>query len=66
MPSRGRGRGGGGRGNNRMPSAFDQQVFMEAISVVTSITAQASVVATTFERTNATEGQGATSNLQGF
>ena len=49
-----------------MPLAFDQQAFMEAISAATAIIARASVVVATLARTSATEGQGGTSNLQGF
>ena len=66
MASRGRGHRGGGRSNNQPPPAFDQQAFLEAISAASAIIAQASVVAATFARTSATEGQGGTSNLRGF
>ena len=54
MVSRGRGHRGGGRDNNQPPPAFDQQAFIEAISVIVATIAQ----------TSATGGQGGTSNLQ--
>ena len=66
MASRGRGHISGGWGNNQPPPAFDQQAFLEAISTATTIIAQANAVVATFARTSATEGQGGTSNLQGF
>ena len=66
MASRGRGRRGGGRGNNQPPPAFDQQAFMEAISVVTATIVQASVVATTIAQASANVDQGGSSNLQRF
>ena len=47
MASRGRGRRGDGRNNNQLPSAFDQQAFIEAIGATTAAIAQVSVVATT-------------------
>ena len=49
-----------------MPLAFDQQAYIEAISVATAIIAQVSAVDATFARTSAMEGQGGTSNLHGF
>ena len=66
MASWGRGHRGGGQGNNQPPRAFDQQAFLEVISIATAIIAQASVVVATFARTSATEGQGGMSDLQGF
>ena len=56
MASRGRGRRGGGRGNNQLPSAFDQRAIIEAIGVMVATIAQAS----------ATVRQGGSSNLQRF
>ena len=66
MASRGRGRRGGGQSNNPLPPAFDQQAFIEAIGIVTTTIAQASVVATTLAEASATVGQGGSSNLQRF
>ena len=73
MASQGRGHRGGGRSNNPRPLAFDQKVFIEAISVVTATIAQASVVATTLAQVSAvvttlaqasaTRSQGGSSNL---
>ena len=66
MASRGRGRRGGGRGNNRMPPAFDQQAFMEAIGDAIETIAQASAVVATIAQASATAGLGGSSNLQRF
>ena len=66
MVSRGRGRRGGGRANNQPSPNFDQQAFMEAISVTTATIAHASVVATTISHASANVGQGGPSNLQSF
>ena len=56
MVGRGRGCRDGGQGDNQLPPAFDQQVFMEAISVEIATIAHAS----------ATTGKGGLSNLQRF
>ena len=57
---------GSGRSNNPLPSAFDQQAFMEAIGASTTTIAQASVAAATIAQAGATTGQGGLSNLQRF
>ena len=56
MASQGRGGRGSGRGNNQPPPAFDQQAFMEAISVAIATIAHASVVATTIAQASANMG----------
>ena len=66
MSSRGRGRRGGGRGNNRMPPAFNQEAFIEAIGGATATIAQMSDAAATIAQASATVGQGGLSNLQRF
>ena len=63
MASQGRGRRSGGRGNNQPPPAFDQQAFMEAISVTTVTIVQASVAATTIAQASANVDQGGLNNL---
>ena len=45
---------------------FDPQAIIDAMGIVVSIIAQASVVATSIARTSATLGQGGVSNLQRF
>ena len=66
MTSRGKGRSGRPRDNSQPPPVFDPQAFIEAIGTIVAIIEQASAVAATITRTNATVGQGGTSNLQGF
>ena len=56
MANRGRGSRGGGWGNNRTPSVFDQQAFIEAIGAATAIPAQACAMVS----------RGESSNLQRF
>ena len=76
MASRGSGRRGGGQSNNPLQPTFDQQVFNEAIGVVTATIAQASAATSTIAQvsaatativqTSATAGQEGLSNLQRF
>ena len=63
MENRERGRGGGGQGNNQPPPAFDQQAFMEAISVATAALMQVGVIASTIAQVGAIGNQGGSSNL---
>ena len=56
MIGRGRGGQGGGQGDNQLPSAFNQQAFMEAISLAAATIAHAS----------ATVSQRGLSNLSSF
>ena len=56
MASRGRGRRGRPRGASQAPPVFDQQAFVEAVGITTSIVAQAT----------AAGSQGGPSNLQRF
>ena len=56
MAGRGKGRRGDGQGDNQLPSAFDQQAFMEAIGMA----------AATITQTSATVSQGGSSNLRRF
>ena len=56
MASRGRGRRGRPRGTGQAPPLFDQQVFVEAVGIVTASIAQASVAGS----------QGGPSNIQRF
>ena len=42
MAGRGRGRRDGGQGDNQLPLIFDQQAFMEAISVTAATIVHAS------------------------
>ena len=57
MTNRGRGRRGGGRSNNPRPSAFDQQAFIEVISVMTATIAHAIVMAATIAQASAIQSQ---------
>ena len=68
MASKGRGRRVSGRNNNPPPPAFDQQAFMEAISVATATIAQAraSAAITTTAQASVTVSQGGPSYLQRF
>ena len=47
MANRGRGRRGGERNNNPLPSAFDQQAFIEAIGTAIATIAYASAMTAT-------------------
>ena len=63
MENRGRGRRSHPRENSQLSLVFDPHTFIEAIGVVVTIIAQASLVAATIARTSVTVGQGGTSNL---
>ena len=54
MANRGRGRRGDGRNNSQLPSAFNQQAFVQAIGIVTATIEQASTTATTIAQACAT------------
>ena len=56
MASRGQGRRGRPRGTGQTPPVFDQQAFVEAVGIATTVIAQASVAGS----------KGGPSNLQKF
>ena len=52
--------------NNQLPSAFDQEAFIEAIGTTSATIARASAAAATIAQVSVTVRQGGSNNLKRF